>query len=182
MRKSTNFVIGIDLSGPGNLADTCLSVFKAHGSGLRFVAAHEGVGDMDILRIVAGLGADVVVGIDAPLSYNPGGGDRQSDRQLRRLVLDSGYRVGIMPPTMIRMVYLTLRGMNLARMLSTLNPAPRLVEVHPGAVFALRSAPKADVAAFKRDESARTRLLDWLGGRGLAAIRAQGGPSDHFVA
>lgn len=176
-------IIGIDLSGPRNLADTCLVIFALEAGGLRFSGVHTGLGDMDILRLVGGLGGAVVVGMDAPLSYNPGGGYRPSDQALREVVNARGYaKMGIMAPTLTKMVYLTLRGMNLSRLLGSLNPAPSIVEVHPGAVLALRDAPPADVFAFKRDVSARARLLDWLAGRGLDGIRAAGPASDHFVA
>lgn len=176
-------IIGIDLSGPSNLADTCLAIFAPGPGGLRFLGAHTGLGDREILRLLEALGGEAVVGLDAPLSYNPSGGYRPSDRALRQAVNARGYaKLGIMAPTLTKMVYLTLRGMNLARLLGLLSPPPRVVEVHPGAVFALRGAPPADVFAFKRDDSARQRLLDWLAGRGLEGICAAGPASDHFVA
>jgi uncharacterized protein len=46
----------------------------------------------------------------------------------------------IMPPTLNRMVYLTLRGIKLSREIEKLNAAYSisLVEVHPGAVIGAR--------------------------------------------
>ena len=80
-------VIGIDLSGPRNLADTCVAVFAAQPDNLSFQRAIHGASDQQIYHLVSNLGTaePVVVGIDAPLSYNPAGGDRPSDKELRRL-------------------------------------------------------------------------------------------------
>src|SRR5512135_2321158 len=103
-------IIGIDLSGPHNVADTHTALFRAEGALLRYVdsvGAASDQGILDSVKDLAGAGP-VVIGIDAPLSYNQGGGDRPSDRALRHVVAERGGGVGIMPPTMIRMVYLTL--------------------------------------------------------------------------
>src|SRR5512142_2139225 len=180
-----HYILGIDLSGPRNIADTCLVVFEHGPDSLSFRQAMHGAGDRQICDLASrfGAGQEAIVGIDAPLSYNPGGGDRPSDRELRRLVLEHG-RVGIMPPTLIRMVYLTLRGVALTRELEGLRPGTlaRIVEVHPGAATLLRGAAPADVAAFKRDPSARLRLMDWLEERGLYELPRTPEPSDHFIA
>ena len=137
-------VVGIDLSGPRNVADTCLVCFEERGEEIHLLEVCEGADDDRILQVINSFKPEerIVIGIDAPLSYNPNGGDRPSDRELRRLVHERGARVGIMPPTMIRMVYLTLRGMHLTRLLETLTPQHPLeiVEVHPGASMLLRGA------------------------------------------
>ena len=178
-------VIGIDLSGPRNVVDTSVVVFQHQQETICFQQAIHGAGDQQIFDVVseAGKNGRVVMGIDAPLSYNPGGGDRPSDAELRRLVLEKG-RVGVMPPTLIRMVYLTLRGVALTRMLHPLQPPTDLliVEVHPGASMLLRGAPAKDVAEFKREVPARARLLEWLEGMGLSALPRNEPASDHFVA
>ena len=85
---------------------------------------------------------------------------------------------------MMRMVYLTLRGIVLARMLETLKPDfdLRIVEVHPGASMLLRNAPANEVANFKRERSARSRLLQWLETQGLEGISRAEDVADHFVA
>jgi predicted nuclease with RNAse H fold len=126
----------------------------------------------------------ILVGIDAPLSYNSNGGDRPSDSELRRLVHVQGGRVGIMPPTMIRMVYLTLRGLQLTRLLESLKPHYNLglVEVHPGACLSLRGADVNDVRKFKTEPLARGRLLDWLEAKGLKGICRAETVTDHYVA
>jgi predicted nuclease with RNAse H fold len=178
-------VVGIDLSGPGNTADTYLVVLEEQGAELHFVAGLEGADDQSIFRTLSNLDKNehLVIGMDAPLSYNPGGGDRASDRELRRLVSKKG-RVGIMPPTMIRMVYLTLRGIALARMLETLRPGfdLHIVEIHPGAVMLLRNAPADQVANFKRQRPARVQLLQWLEMQGLKGIAQTEDIADHYVA
>ncbi len=178
-------IIGIDLSGPRNVADTCAVVFQVRGTALQFERAVENAGDAAIFELVSAVAkaGSATIGIDAPLSYNPGGGDRPSDAELRRRVREKG-RVGIMPPTLIRMVYLTLRGIALTRMLESLKPKAdlRIVEVHPGAAMLLRGAPPADVAAFKGNASARLRLLDWLQAMELRDLSRPELPSDHFVA
>lgn len=137
-------IIGIDLSGPRNFAETCLVSFEEYRDEIHLMDVREGADDDQILEAISSLDQQerIVIGIDAPLSYNSNRGDRPSDSELRRLIHERGGRVGIMPPTMIRMVYLTLRGVQLTRLLETLKPQYDLgvVEVHPGAcmVFAQR--------------------------------------------
>jgi uncharacterized protein len=179
-------VVGLDLSGPRNTADTYLVVFSEQGNELRFAENINGANDQQILHMVSNLckNEPVVIGMDAPLSYNPGGGDRPSDASLRGLVHEKGGGVGIMPPTMIRMVYLTLRGIVLTRMLEALKPEfdLRIVEVHPGACLLLRGAPAKVVSAFKRDKAARAQLLQWLTAQGLTGISPTEIVPDHYVA
>lgn len=179
-------IVGIDLSGPRNFAETCLVSFEEQGEETHFMDAREGADDDQILEAISGLGQKerIIIGIDAPLSYNSKGGDRRSDSDLRRLIHDKGRRVGIMPPTMIRMVYLTLRGVHLTRLLETLKPQYNLgiVEVHPGACMILRGADAGDVRTLKADSFARERLLDWLETKGLKGIVQTETVSDHYVA
>ena len=180
--------IGIDLSGPRNFADTCLVSFEEQGNEIYLSDVCEGADDHQILEAVSSLDPKdrMIIGMDAPLSYNFKGGDRLSDSELRRFVKSHGGRVGIMPPTMMRMVYLTLRGVQLTRLLESLKPGFNLeiVEVHPGACMILRGATADDVRSFKSDPSARGRLLDWLETKGLQGIcHPHGQPiSDHYVA
>ncbi|MFN2311460.1 MAG: DUF429 domain-containing protein [Spirochaetia bacterium] len=228
-------VVGIDLSGPSNTADTVLTLFRAEGGnelggeagrpsgiGMPLVHVYHGIGDLDILRVCeaaaggglrAGSGSDanevrkVVVGLDAPLSYNPGGGDRPADAALRKRLSAAGLKPAtVMAPTMTRMAYLTLRGVAVARLLSTWAsalPGVELViyEVHPGGVMALRGALPEDVRELKREMAARLRLCDWFAAEGTldigaggstllevagetatAAENAAGVPSDHAIA
>ncbi len=179
-------VVGIDLSGPRNIADTFVTIFEEVGNHLHFIEAIEGADDQKIFTVISSFekSESVVIGVDAPLSYNPGGGDRESDRELRRLVFEKGRGIGIMPPTMIRMVYLTLRGIALTRMLESLKPNLdlQIAEVHPGACMLLRGANAKDVAGFKRNMQARLNLLNWLETKGLSNLPRTENVADHFVA
>lgn len=188
-KETEMIVIGMDLSGPGNTADTAVTVFRKHGRELRLSTALNGAEDKDIAALAASLDPeeDVVAGIDAPLSYNPGGGDRPGDAGLRKTLCAAGMHPGsVMTPTMTRMVYLTLRGMAVARLLHQANDRIRIAEVHPGGTLTLRGAALEDVKAFKKSPDARHRLLEWLNSRGLKGV-AGGGKrpdrvSDHYVA
>jgi uncharacterized protein len=179
-------IVGIDLSGPRNFADTCLVSFEERGEEIHLIDVREGADDDQILDVISDLGQNerIVIGIDAPLSYNPKGGDRLSDSELRHLVHAQGGRVGIMPPTMIRMVYLTLRGLQLTRLLESLKPQYDLniVEVHPGACMILRGAYAGDVRKFKTESLARGHLLDWLGTKRLKGISLAEIVTDHYIA
>ena len=179
-------IIGIDLSGPRNFADTCLVSFEERGEEIHLIDVREGADDDQILEAVSNVGQPerIAIGIDAPLSYNPKGGDRRSDSELRRLVRAQGRHVGIMPPTLIRMVYLTLRGLHVTRLLESLKPQYDLeiVEVHPGACMILRRADVDDVRKFKTEPFARGHLLDWLEKKGLKGISRAETVSDHYIA
>ncbi|MEH7013899.1 DUF429 domain-containing protein [Neobacillus niacini] len=162
-------IIGIDLSGPSNHKDTVLAVFEKQGSELKFIKIMSNISDLKILeeiQIQSQLD-EVVIGMDAPLSYEDGGGDRHGDKQLRQFIISLGMKSGsIMPPTFNRMVYLTLRGIKLSREignLTTCNPIS-IVEVHPGAVIGSRLS-KGDldyVLKYKQDLSARSFIRHWL--------------------
>jgi predicted nuclease with RNAse H fold len=177
-------VVGIDLSGPRNFKDTCLVSFEERGNEIHLLEVHEAVTDEQILEAVSNLGNQerIVIGIDAPLSYNSTGGYRPSDKELYELIKARGGGAGVMPPTMMRMVYLTLRGISLARLLDSLQADLGVVEVHPGACMLLRDAEKEDVRKFKSDEQARRRLLNWLNEHGLKGILNKAPASDHYVA
>ncbi|RSD29569.1 DUF429 domain-containing protein [Mesobacillus subterraneus] len=170
-------VIGIDLSGPRNHKDTVLTVFKQKGEHLQFVKWVNNLSDQDILKEVFEQSQldEVVIGIDAPLSYEDGGGDRKSDRELRQFIVSLGMKSGsIMPPTLNRMVYLTLRGIKLSREIEKLNATNpiSLVEVHPGAVIGSRLS-KQDIGyvlAYKQEQSARIYIHNWLAEQGLTQI------------
>ncbi|MDQ1002517.1 putative nuclease with RNAse H fold [Neobacillus niacini] len=162
-------VIGIDLSGPSNHKDTVLSLFEKQDRELKFLKLMSDVSDIDILEEIQVQSKidEVIIGIDAPLSYEDGGGDRQGDKLLRQFIISFGMKSGsIMPPTFNRMVYLTLRGIKLTREIEnmkTSNPIS-IVEVHPGAVIGSRLLLEdiQYVLNYKQDLSARTFLLNWL--------------------
>lgn len=80
------------------------------------------------------------------------------------------------------MVYLTLRGVSLTRMLEKERPGCRIVEVHPTASLALRGAPIDAARTFKVSREARLLLLEWLESAGLLGVGDRADDSDHAVA
>lgn len=175
-------ILGIDLSGPASEDQTAVVSARMTTDGLEFVAEHSGE-DVKILSTVRRFleTSAVVVGIDAPFSYQPGGGQRARDADLRRRLIAAGLPPGsVMAPTFQRMAWLTLRGMGLARVLREAGCA--VVEVHPGGCLALRGAPVADVRGFREKDDCRPRLLKWIETAGLSNLCIAGGCSSHTVA
>jgi len=178
-------IFGIDLSGPGNTKESALVSFEIRKNSLQMITALEGVTDQTIHDAVVGrsANADVIVGIDAPLSYNPGGGDRESDRELRKQIMAKGMPPGsVMPPTLTRMAYLTLRGMAVSRFFENQPGKISIVEVHPAGSMALRGAPVGSIKEMKRSTRAKHTLLEWLEKQGLNGIDLSGYMSDHYIA
>jgi predicted nuclease with RNAse H fold len=106
-------VLGIDLAGPRNHAETVAARFRGSGGELTLSAIAGGLDDGRILDLVKGLPDQRpdVIGLDAPLSYSPSGGDRPADSTLRSKLIEAGLHAGsVMAPTLTRMAYLTLRG------------------------------------------------------------------------
>lgn len=173
-------IIGIDLSGPASEKETAVVLAVATGERLDFLGEHPGT-DLEILALVRSLAGLVVVGVDAPLSYQPGGGQRARDADLRRHLITAGLHPGsVMSPTFQRMAWLTLRGMGLAQVLRQEGCA--VVEAHPSGSLALRGAPIADVRNFKDDCSCRLRLLQWLTTTGFTNLNISNHCSSHLVA
>lgn len=185
MNECRDFVIGVDLSGPANIGDTVLVAFENSHDRLRMIRTIDAASDYDIREFVLHLpgGSRVTIGLDAPLSYNPGGGDRPADAELRKAAVAAGLLAGsIMPPTLHRMIYLTVRGIAVARGLRLADGSiPAIVEVHPGAALALGGAPILDVRQFSREAESRARLLIWLEGQGIQGLGRRS-PSSHYVA
>jgi uncharacterized protein len=181
------YVVGVDLSGPAGIDNTGVVVFSARDAGLDFVDQQCDGSDASLYSLIDALSCEspVVVGIDAPLSYEPGGGQRARDAELRRQIVAKGMRSGsVMAPTAPRMVYLTLRGIVLAQVLGALHAEPqvRIVEVHPGASLCLRDAPLDAILAFAADELARERLIDWLSSQRIDRLKVPAPCPSHFVA
>ncbi|HUE97557.1 MAG TPA: DUF429 domain-containing protein [Longimicrobiaceae bacterium] len=175
-------VVGIDLSGPASEQNTAVVSAVLHGERLRGVRQHPGT-DLAIRDLVRSLmeRSEVIVAIDAPLSYQPGGGQRARDAELRGELIAAGLRSGsVMAPTFHRMAWLTLRGMGLARTLTGLGCS--VVEVHPGGCLALRGAPVDDVRGYSRDPECRSRLAAWLAARGFSEVLDGEPCSSHLVA
>ncbi|MEM9281913.1 MAG: DUF429 domain-containing protein [Verrucomicrobiota bacterium] len=179
-------LIGIDLSGPTNTADTAVAQFSEDEGKLHLEQILAGASDETIYSLVQQIASDdaLIVGLDAPLSYQPGGGDRPSDRALRKRITEAGMKSGsVMTPTMTRMAYLTLRGVAVARGIEQIGGSQtRLVEIHPGASFALHGAPIEAVRGFKRDTSARAVLIEWLEQNGFKGLEGIHDPDDHTIA
>lgn len=178
-------VIGVDLSGPTNYQETAVAWFENEDNALHYLNSLVGADDRAIFDLVSEIWRtnETVVGLDAPLSYNIGGGDRDRDAQLRRLIVAAGLASGsVMTPTMTKMSYLTLRGISVARSLEFLKPKPpRIVEVHPGASLALRGASVKDIRRLKEDSSARLNILRFLEGQGLVGVVNVGITSHHLI-
>jgi predicted nuclease with RNAse H fold len=179
-------IFGIDLSGPSNTKESALVSFEARDNYLQMATAVEGATDLSIYDAIIENSANVdfTVGIDAPLSYNPGGGDRKSDRDLRKHIMAKGMPSGsVMPPTLTKMAYLTLRGVSVARFLESYpNRKINIVEVHPSGAMALRGAPVASIRKVKTSIRAKQTLLQWLANQGLNGIDLSGSVSDHYIA
>ena len=180
-----DYLIGVDLAGPSNTADTAVAVFQREAGLLRHVASRLEVGDAEIADIVTRVAEEgsVAVGLDAPLSYNAGGGFRPSDQSLQRAIVTKGMKSGsVMAPTFNRMAYLTLRGLAVSRWLGSLAASVRIVEVHPGAALGLGGAPLPDVLAFKKSPAACARLVRWMSDPGLVDIPGETKRACHSVA
>lgn len=179
-------VVGVDLSGPCNVRDTAVVWLRERGDTLLLEGFNGSSDDAALFALTRELTArgQVAVGLDAPLSYNPGGGDRPADASLRRVIVDAGLATGsVMAPTMTRMAYLALRGIVVARGLEAVASARlRIVEVHPGAAMVLRGAPAEMVRGLKRSRDARCKLGVWLHDQGLRGLRALCNPSAHTLA
>ncbi|WP_078427831.1 DUF429 domain-containing protein [Alkalihalobacterium alkalinitrilicum] len=170
-------VIGIDLSGPSNHKDTVLTVFKRQKDQLKFIKLISNLSDESLLQEILEQSEldEVVIGIDAPLSYEDGGGDRKGDKLLRQFIVSLGMKSGsIMPPTLNRMVYLTLRGIKLTREIESLHTRYpiSIIEVHPGAVIGSRFS-RSDiehVLCYKQNLTARQFIRDWLSKQRLSDL------------
>ncbi len=179
-------VLGIDLAGPANIEETSVVRFCASNGALSYVPETYKGSDSSIQSLAECLAElePLVIGLDAPLSYQPGGGDRVRDSQLRRLIIDAGMRPGsVMAPTATRMVYLTLRGVTVAARLRGIQSKQTIsvVEVHPGAAMGLRGAPLESVKTYKDSAHSRSQLLQWLASEGLSNLTGNSECSSHFV-
>jgi uncharacterized protein len=180
-------IVGIDLSGPAGPENTGVAVFTAERDCLQYAHYDCDGSDAEILDMVSRLlrSGSVLVGLDAPLSYEPGGGLRERDQSLREELVAHGHPQNkVIPPLAPpRMVYLTLRGYGVTRLLATL-PAKQVevVEVHPTASLALRNAPIGDVQRVGEDQTSRSRVQAWLELQGLAGIMLEPVCTSHFVA
>ncbi|MDZ5710852.1 DUF429 domain-containing protein [Jeotgalibacillus haloalkalitolerans] len=177
-------IIGIDLSGPANYQDTVATAFYMKNDGLTLKKSITHASDQDILNLVQACSAEteVIIGIDAPLSYQDGGGDRPHDKALRSVLKAGGLNgSSIMTPTMTRMVYITLRGIQLTRMLQSLNQKIKIVEVHPGAAIGLRMGDPDPALHYKKDPVMRAKVFTWLKEQGMTGLTDEVAETTHSI-
>jgi len=177
--------VGVDLSGPTNYQETAIAWLEKRDDKLQYLNSIVGADDRGIFDLASEIfqTQELVIGLDAPLSYNIGGGDRDRDAQLRELIIGAGLPSGsVMAPTAPRMSYLTLRGISVSRALQSIKPRPPLiVEVHPIASLALRGASVRDIRRIRGDGSARLNILRFLQDQGLNGVSNVGITSHHLI-
>lgn len=156
-------VVGLDLAG----VETRPTGFCV----LKYVTIETGLAhtDNEILRLVQAASPQVIA-IDAPLSLPPGRQSieqktevhlRECDKELLRR------RIRFFPTTLGPMRKLTVRGMNLKRILE--GKGLRVIEVYPGGA--------QDVLGIPRKQQGLDRLREGLEGLGLKGLNGQ--MSDH---
>ncbi|GEN52235.1 DUF429 domain-containing protein [Halobacillus faecis] len=178
--------IGIDLSGPSNTKDTVLVHFTKEKDKLFYIKHETPMNDHALMTYIESLANtdSVTIGVDAPLSYEDGGGDRESDRSLRAFVTKLGMKgASIMPPTMMRMVYLSLRGIRLTREIERLATKyeVHIVEVHPGAALGARMERIDDVLHYKQDRPTRKRIWSWFETQQFIGIPEEMAEESHTI-
>ncbi|MGR9049525.1 DUF429 domain-containing protein [Halobacillus faecis] len=178
--------LGIDLSGPSNSKDTVLVHFKKQRGKLHYAQHKTPMNDQSLITYVEALANkdSVTIGIDAPLSYEDGGGDRESDRDLRSFVTGLGMKgASIMPQTMMRMVYLSLRGIRITREIERLCTQHKIhvVEVHPGAALGARMETIDDVLHYKKELSIRKRISEWFETQQMISIPEAVAEESHTI-
>lgn len=177
-------IMGVDLSGPANHSDTAVALFQKKGSFLSCLNLKSNVSDNMLLQMILDIHEPLVIGFDAPLSYNDGGGDRKADRLLRDFIKRQGMHHGsIMTPTLTKMVYLTLRGISLTRMIESLSRPIQMVETHPGAAMFTRltDTEKRHALLYKKEAGSKEYLMSWLDMQGLENIPWGSAVSPHMV-
>ncbi len=156
---SSTIFIGIDLSGPSNTQDTAVCCFDGEKCFLQTDLTDSQV--IDFLQPFTA-NRNIFVAIDAPLTYQEGGGYRDLDRALRQHLNSHGFtKIGVMAPTMTKMAYLTLRGLRIRELLQQI-PNIKLYETHPGAALVLSSVDYQQVIAVKSCENSRKLILEGL--------------------
>ncbi|UOR11062.1 DUF429 domain-containing protein [Halobacillus amylolyticus] len=179
-------IVGIDLSGPSNHKDTAVAVFDDQGDTLYLDQLLNTASDQDILSLITNLSAEeqVVVGIDAPLSYEDGGGDRKLEKELRQFTKELGMKSGsIMPPTLTKMIYITARGMKLASLLNH-HVNVKVIEVHPGATLAARipqDEGREHSLFYKRSPESADWIANWMMTFGLRGMQVNLLQTSHLI-
>ena len=177
---------GIDLSGPVNIIDTAISWFKYDYLKQKLVLINYKIGADDnfIFNIVKDLSKNnnLFIAIDAPLSYNMKGGDRESDKSLRKFLKERNIKTSsVMTPTMTRMSYLTLRGISITRILETLINKPKIIEVHPFVSLLINGANKHDIDNVKKNIKAKQNILNFLKKKQMGELPIITSKNDHLL-
>lgn len=158
--------VGIDLSGPSNTKDTALAITNLSPDGLELVFQASNFDDLQLLDKISHFakGNSTYIFIDAPLSYNQGGGLRDSDKEFR----DLAFRLSlppttIMPPTFTKMGFLTLRGIFVSNLLRVnLGFSIHIAETHPGISLALEGIEPALIKNMKSSVEACNTIAEKL--------------------
>jgi uncharacterized protein len=181
-------VIGIDLSGPSNPQNTAVSIFEKINGTLKFRQLIKGATDEVILCRIRKEAENhsVFIGIDSPLSYQDGGGDRPADKSVRSYITKLGMKPSsIMSPIMNRMAYLTLRGISLTRAIETIETKKpvKIVEVHPGAVMGSRIPAHLlpHLLHYKRNQDSLTEIYHFLQSTDLNALPDEVKETTHAI-
>jgi len=182
-------IIGIDLSGPANHKDTAVIIFNRENDlHLTFETLIEHASDHTILKTIeeASIKGPVVIGIDAPLSYQDGGGYRPQDRLLSDFMRNNGLSShSVMAPTMTKMAYLTLRGIALSRSIMSMRTAHNihLVEVHPGAVIGTRleASTRHHALNYKKQKISLEYIYHWFETQAMQDISPSIMHSTHTI-
>jgi predicted nuclease with RNAse H fold len=186
MKKNTPVYccIGLDLAGPVNIKDTAMTVAFGDEDNLTVHELRQQCTDADIYSAIReNAHYNPILAVDAPLSYNQGGGFRDSEKSLISFLKSEGLpRPGIMAPTMTKMVYLTLRGFAISRLLQQNIPLLRIFENHPGASLLLNGFPADLVKDFKKDSDAREGIVNELNTRGVHFPQGFPKLTEHQVA
>ncbi|MGD6817835.1 DUF429 domain-containing protein [Metabacillus sp. 84] len=179
------FIMGVDLSGPSNHKDTAAALFRLEGETMHLEELQTGLSDANILELAEKTdGSSLAVGLDAPLSYNDGGGDRPSDKWFRKEMARHGLRSSsIMPPTLTRMVYLTVRGLKVASLLEGMGTNLKMAEVHPGSALLTRlnDGEKEHGLLYKNAAESRTYVVNWFARQSIYGIPEEAAESAHSI-
>ena len=180
-------VVGVDLSGPADPRYTALVWGDGQGARLSYTLHCQGADDRKILSVVRQQ-CDMIptiVGLDAPLSYEPEGGMRDRDRDLQTVLRSAGMPPdSVMSPSAPRMSDRTSRGISVARAIMDIrarNPAT-VVEVHPGGAMALAGAPIGLVRQMNEDPVVRSKLVDWLKDNGMTGLPGDISLNEYLLA
>lgn len=167
-------IAGIDLSGPSNHKDTACALIEGNE-----IEIYSNLSDSNLFSLLEEKKV-THIGLDAPLSYSETGGYRESDRELRELLNNRGFKtIGVMAPTFNRMIYLTARGIRLTRLFQNLAECKEIFEAHPGAFYVLDGYSYELVTTVKSSLESIEKITEEVVRRGFSLkMKPQ---SDHDI-